>query len=57
MLRILKSGNYVSRIGKNPISIPEGVTVEVKDNLVTVKGKLGELTQDIFGIDVKRRCL
>ena len=33
----------MSRIGKNPISIPAGVTVEVNENTVTVKGKLGQL--------------
>ncbi|WP_299115203.1 50S ribosomal protein L6 [uncultured Winogradskyella sp.] len=43
----------MSRIGKNPISIPEGVTVEVKDNVITAKGKLGELTQEYSGIDIK----
>ena len=32
----------MSRIGKSPISIPEGVTVDIKDNVITVKGKLGE---------------
>ena len=36
----------MSRIGKNPVAIPEGVTVDVKDNVITVKGKLGELTQE-----------
>jgi len=35
----------MSRIGKNPIVIPEGVTVTIESNSVTVKGKLGELTQ------------
>jgi len=39
----------MSRIGFKPITIPAGVTVDVKDNLVTVKGKLGELTQEIKG--------
>ena len=43
----------MSRIGKNPISIPAGVTVEVNDNLVTVKGKLGQLTQEYSDITVK----
>lgn len=37
----------MSRIGKNPIALPEGVSVEVKDNVVTVTGKLGTLTQEI----------
>ena len=32
--------------------IPEGVTVEVKDNVLTVKGKLGELTQDFSGVAI-----
>lgn len=36
----------MSRIGKNPIAIPAGVTVEIKDSIVTVKGKLGQLTQN-----------
>ncbi|RXR17818.1 50S ribosomal protein L6 [Flavobacterium amnicola] len=36
----------MSRIGKNPIAIPAGVTVEVKDAVVTVKGKLGQLAQE-----------
>ena len=37
----------MSRIGKLPISIPAGVTVALKDNVVTVKGPKGELTQFI----------
>ena len=36
----------MSRIGKNPVTIPQGVTVDIKDNVITVKGKLGELTQE-----------
>jgi large subunit ribosomal protein L6 len=38
----------MSRIGKLPISIPSGVQVSVNDkNLVTVKGKLGQLSQSV----------
>ena len=37
----------MSRIGKAPIAIPAGVTVEVKDHVVTVKGKNGSLQQEI----------
>ena len=43
----------MSRIGKSPIVVPEGVTVELKDNVVTVKGKLGELSQSIDEIAFK----
>ncbi len=43
----------MSRIGKSPVAIPDGVTVEVNDNVVTVKGKLGELTQEISDVSVK----
>ncbi len=34
----------MSRIGNKPITIPAGVTVEVKDNTITVKGGKGELS-------------
>jgi len=44
----------MSRIGKNPVSIPAGVTVDIKEGLVTVKGKLGELTQQVDDITVKQ---
>ena len=44
----------MSRIGKNPVSISQGVDVNIKDNTITVKGKLGELSQTISeGITVK----
>ncbi len=44
----------MSRIGKNPIAIPEGVTVAVDGQTVAVKGKLGELSRDLVqGISVK----
>ena len=37
----------MSRIGKLPISIPAGVTVSMKDGIVTVKGSKGELSQKV----------
>ena len=43
----------MSRIGKNPITVPEGVTVELKDNIITAKGKLGVLTQEYSEIKIK----
>ena len=45
MLHLLIGGFYMSRIGKLPISIPSGVTISQKDNVVTVKGPKGELSQ------------
>lgn len=39
----------MSRIGKLPIAIPAGVTVTVKDNVVSVKGPKGEMVQTITG--------
>ncbi|MBX7146381.1 MAG: 50S ribosomal protein L6 [Alphaproteobacteria bacterium] len=38
----------MSRVGKNPVSIPSGVTVKVANDSITAKGKLGEIT---FNID------
>ena len=35
----------MSRIGNRIITIPEGVTVELVDNVVTVKGPKGQLSQ------------
>jgi large subunit ribosomal protein L6 len=37
----------MSRIGKQPVAIPDGVTVEVSDGLVSVKGPGGELSQRV----------
>jgi large subunit ribosomal protein L6 len=43
----------MSRIGRSPITIPSGVTVDVKDGVITVKGKLGELKQEYSDVTVK----
>ncbi|TDU34229.1 LSU ribosomal protein L6P [Gelidibacter sediminis] len=42
----------MSRIGNNPVAIPEGVTIDVKDNVITVKGKLGELSQKFESVEI-----
>ena len=49
----------MSRIGNSPITIPEGVSVEIQPNLLTVKGKLGELSQsyDLVSIEQSENTL
>ncbi len=42
----------MSRIGKNPVAIPAGVTVDVADGMITVKGKLGELKQEYSDVTI-----
>ena len=37
----------MSKIGKKPINVPEGVQVNIKDGLLSVKGKRGELQRAI----------
>jgi large subunit ribosomal protein L6 len=37
----------MSRIGKRPIEIPDGVTVEIGEGVVSVKGPKGELSQSV----------
>lgn len=48
----------MSRIGKKPIEIPEGVEVEIEDNKVVIKGPKGELNREIrpeIGIEIKEK--
>jgi len=43
----------MSRIGKNPVEIPTGVSVEIVGQMITAKGKLGELSSvlvDVIGV-------
>ena len=37
----------MSRKGNNPVNIPEAVTIQFENNIINVKGKLGELSQEI----------
>ena len=43
----------MSRIGNNPINVPDGVTLEILPSKIIVKGKLGELTQDYNDVNIK----
>ena len=43
----------MSRIGNNPITIPEGVTSDLQPTHIHVKGKLGELTQEYSEVEIK----
>lgn len=50
----------MSRIGREPIAIPDGVTVTVEDKVVTVKGNLGELSHLIpegIGITIENKII
>lgn len=42
----------MSRVGKNPVEIPDGVSVDIAGQVVTAKGKLGELSATM-GDDVE----
>jgi len=37
----------MSRVGKKPVSLPAGVTAELKENILKVKGAKGELSLDV----------
>lgn len=45
----------MSRVGKNPVEVPSGVTVDIKDMVVTVKGPKGELKQ-AYNSEVTIEC-
>ncbi len=45
----------MSRIGRLPITVPSGVTVDIKDSQVTIKGPKGEITQTFLpSISIKK---
>ncbi len=45
----------MSRIGKTPVPVPEGIKVEIKDNIITVSSKNGELKYKFNdGITIKQ---
>jgi len=44
----------MSRVGNNPILVPEDVNVEIHENSLEVSGKLGVLAQDFDGVSVSK---
>ena len=44
----------MSRVGNNPILVPEGVNVEISSNELVVSGKLGSLSQVFDGVTVSK---
>jgi large subunit ribosomal protein L6 len=44
----------MSRVGNSPIAIPEGVTLDIQPDVITVKGKLGELSQSYDSVSFKQ---
>tara|TARA_B100001029_G_C15025771_1_gene433521 strand:+ start:95 stop:637 length:543 start_codon:yes stop_codon:yes gene_type:complete len=42
----------MSRIGNDPILVPEEVSVDIKENIITIKGKIGELSQEFNDVSV-----
>lgn len=50
----------MSRIGKMPVQMPDGVEAKLEENILTVKGPLGELTQEIvpdISVDIEERVI
>ena len=48
----------MSKIGKHPVQLPEGVSAEVKQNEIVIKGKMGELKTHIpAGIQVTLKIM
>jgi len=50
----------MSRVGKNPVTVPNGVTVDLKDQQMKVKGPKGELTLAIHpkvAVQVENGCV
>ena len=43
----------MSRIGRSPIKMPDGVSAQVEGNLITVKGPLGTLIQEFSDVNIK----
>jgi large subunit ribosomal protein L6 len=40
----------MSRIGNNPIVVPENISIDITETVIKVKGKLGELSQEYSSV-------
>lgn len=50
----------MSKVGKYPVSIPKGVSVSVKDHLITIKGASGQHSvscPEVLNIDLQEECI
>ena len=47
----------MSRVGKQPIAIPVGISVEVKNKEVTVKGSKGVLTEKVPSAEIEPKAV
>ena len=45
----------MSRIGNNPIKVPEGVNIKLQDNKIIVSGNKGSLELNFYGVDIDYR--
>ena len=43
----------MSRIGNSPIKVPEGVFIDIQPSTISIKGKLGELSQEYSDVEIK----
>lgn len=43
----------MSRIGKNPVAIPAGVSIKIENNEIVVEGKLGKLVQPFSDVSIE----
>ena len=43
----------MSRVGNSPIKVPEGVFIDIQPSTISIKGKLGELSQEYSDVEIK----
>tara|TARA_B100000963_G_scaffold228825_1_gene199583 strand:- start:4067 stop:4609 length:543 start_codon:yes stop_codon:yes gene_type:complete len=43
----------MSRVGNSPIKVPEGVFIDIQPSTISIKGKLGELSQEYSDVKIK----